>query len=231
VSVAFARGWRACETDQMNHRIGTDWHPQRVITSKVVIAIGFFVAAETASADAGRQQSKFDTLTGECTKVMLMDTLTDPAVCSDQVTAIRSGDETLGYAFVIDSQGNSKPWIMSFSGANLRHDNQNAGTNIFSVYKIYLTINGETNDLAGIGSCVLSNAYGDMPAKRSCSASTIKGSFAAEFVVRHIGSDMSLTDPFPLSLRPFGQTIGSRSCGRCQVGGSWLLAKGYLHVK
>jgi hypothetical protein len=160
-----------------------------VITSKVVIAIGLFVAAEAASADVGSRQSTFETLTGECTKVILMDVLTDPAVCSDQVTAIRSSNGTLGYAFAIDSQGNSKPWIISFSGANLKHYNQNAGTNTFSVYKIYLTINGETNDLVGLGSCVLSNAYGDMAAKLSCSASTIKGSFAAEFVIRHIAND------------------------------------------
>jgi hypothetical protein len=176
---------------QDEHRIETHWHRQRcmVITSKVVIAIGLFVAAEAASADVGSRQSTFETLTGECTKVMLMDVLTDPAVCSDQVTAIRSSNGTLGYAFAIDSQGNSKPWIISFSGANLKHYNQNAGTNTFSVYKIYLTINGETNDLVGLGSCVLSNAYGDMAAKLSCSASTIKGSFAAEFVIRHIAND------------------------------------------
>ena len=138
----------------MGHRIETHWRPQQcmVITSKVVIAIGFFVAAETASADVGSHQSTFETLTGECTKVMLMDVLADPAVCSDQVTAIRSGSGTLGYAFTIDSQGNPKPWIISFSGANLRHESQNGGTNTFSVYKIYLTINGETNDLVGLGS-------------------------------------------------------------------------------
>ncbi len=161
------------------------------ITSKIVIAIGFFVAAEIASADVGSHHSTFETLTGECTKVTLMDVLTDPAVCSDQVTAIRSGSGTLGYAFSIDSQGNPKPWIISFSGANLRHESQNGGTNTFSVYKIYLTINGETDDLVGLGSCVLSNAYGDIPAKLSCSASTIKGSFAGEFVIRHISSDTS----------------------------------------
>ena len=57
--------------------------------------------------------------------------------------------------------------------------------------QIYLTINGETNDLVGLGSCVLSNAYRDIPAKLLCSASTIKGSFAGEFVIRHIGSDTS----------------------------------------
>ena len=61
-----------------------------------------FVAAETASADVASQQSKFETLTGECTKVMLMDVLADPAVCADQVTAIRSGKGTFGYAFTID---------------------------------------------------------------------------------------------------------------------------------
>ena len=72
-------------------------------TSKLVlIAIGFFVAAETASADAGSHQSTFETLTGECTKVMLMDVWADPAVCSDQVTAIRSSNGTLGYAFAVD---------------------------------------------------------------------------------------------------------------------------------
>ena len=60
-----------------------------------------------------------------------------------------------------------------------------------SVYRIYLTISGETNDLVGLGSCVLSNPYGDIPAKLSCSASTIKGSFAGEFVIRHIASEMS----------------------------------------
>jgi hypothetical protein len=177
----------------MDRRIRTHWHPQQwmVITSKVVIAIGFFVAAETASAAVGRRQSTFETLTGECTKVMLMDVWADPAVCSDQVTAIRSSNGTLGYAFAIDSQGNSKPWIISFSGSNLRHESQNGGTTSLSVYRIYLTISGETNDLVGLGSCVLSNAYGDIPAKLSCSASTIKGSFAGEFVIRHIASEMS----------------------------------------
>ena len=177
----------------MDHSIETLVIPQRCMmtTSQVVIAIGFFVAAETASADVASQQSKFDTLTGECTKVMLMDVLADPAVCADQVTAIRSGKGTFGYAFTIDSQGNPEPWVMSFSGANLRHESQNGGSNTFSVYKVYLTINGETNDLVGLGSCVLSNAYRDIPAKLVCSASTIKGSFAGEFVIRHIGSDTS----------------------------------------
>jgi hypothetical protein len=177
----------------MDHRIGAHWHPQQcmVIISKVVIAIGFFVAAETASADAGSRQNTFATLTGECTKVMLMDVLTDPAVCSDRVTAIRSGSGTLGYAFTIDSQGNPKPWIISFSGGNLRHESRNGGANTFSVYNIFLTINGETNDLVGLGSCVLSNANGEIPARLSCSASTIKGSFAGEFVIRHIASDTS----------------------------------------
>ena len=156
------------------------------VESAVLIVIGFVVAAKTASADVGGHQSTFETLTGECTKVMLMDVLTDPAVCSDQVTAIRSSSGTLGYAFSIDSQGNSKPWIISFSGANLRHTSQNGGSNTFSVYKIFLTINGETNDLVGLGSCVLSNADGDIPAKLSCSASTIKGSFGGEFVIRDI---------------------------------------------
>ena len=89
----------------MNHRIEAHWHPQRcmVITSKLVIAIGLFVGAETAYADVGSRQSTFETLTGECTKVTLMDVLTDPAVCSDQVTAIRSSNGTLGYAFAINS--------------------------------------------------------------------------------------------------------------------------------
>ena len=135
-----------------------------MITSKVVVAIGFFVAAEMASADVGGHHSTFGTLTGGCTKVILMDVLTDPAVCSDQVTAIRSDSGTLGYAFTINSQGNSKPWIVSFSGANLRHESRNGGINTFSVYKIYVTINRETDDLVGLGSCVLSNAYGDFPA-------------------------------------------------------------------
>jgi hypothetical protein len=157
-----------------------------MVSKVVLIVIGFVVAAKTASADVGGHQSTFETLTGECTKVMLMDVLTDPAVCSDQVTAIRSSSGTLGYAFSIDSQGNSKPWIISFSGANLRHTSQNGGSNTFSVYKIFLTINGETNDLVGLGSCVLSNADGDIPAKLSCSASTIKGSFGGEFVIRDI---------------------------------------------
>jgi hypothetical protein len=177
----------------MNHRISTDWHPQRcmVAASKVVLVfMSLIVATETASADVGSQLSQFDTLTGECTKVILMDVLTDPAVCSDQVTAIRSGSGTLGYAFSIDSQGNSKPWIISFSGANLRHASQNGGSNTFSVYRIYVTINGETDDLVGLGSCVLANADGDIPAKLSCSASTIKGSFAGEFIIRHIANDM-----------------------------------------
>ena len=161
-------------------------------TSKLLlIAIAYFGTVETASAEVGSHQSTFDTLTGECTRVMLMDVLTDPAVCADRVIAIRSSSGTLGYAFTIDSQGNPKPWIISFSGANLRHESQQGGTNTFSVYKVYLTINGETNDLVGLGSCVLANAYGDTRAKLSCSASTIKGNFGAEFVIRDIANDIS----------------------------------------
>jgi hypothetical protein len=188
-------------------------------TSKLVlIAIGFFVAAETASADAASHQSTFETLTGECTKVMLMDVWADPALCSDQVTAIRSGSGTLGYAFTIDSQGNPKPWVISFSGAKLRHEDHNGGTNTFSVYKLYLTINGETNDLVGLGSCVLSNAYGDTPAKLSCSASTIKGALLANSSFTTSPTIRRRTDHIALLRRPFGQTFGNQSRGL--VGGA-----------
>jgi hypothetical protein len=175
----------------MDRRIGTPWRPQQWMasTSKVVIGIGFIVVMPAAWADVGNGHSTFETLTGECTKVMLMDVLTDPAVCPDQVTAIRSSSGALGNAITIASQSNPKPWIISFSGAKLRHENRKGDTNTFSVYRIHLTINGETNDLVGLGSCVLANANGDTPARLSCSASTIKGNFAGEFVIRRIVTD------------------------------------------
>ena len=180
------------------------------ITSEVLIAIGFFVAAEPAPADVGSRQSTFETLTGECTKVMLMDVVTDPAVCSDQVTAIRSGSGTLGYAFTIDLQGNPKPWIISFSGAKLRHESRNGGTNIFSVYKIYLTINGETSDLVGLGSCVLSNANGGIPARLLMFCVNDKGKLC--WRVRHSPHCQQYVAELAsfLLCRLFGRTFGKQ---------------------
>ena len=65
------------------------------------------------------------------------------------------------------------------------------------MYKIYLAINGETNDLVGLGSCVVSNAYGDIPARAwFLSASTIKGSSLANSSFAISAAKCRRTDQF-----------------------------------
>ena len=137
-------------------------------------------------------RSSFETLTGECTKVMLMDVLTDPAVCSDQVCAIRSRQRNIGYAFTVDSQGNPKPWIISFSGRQTEARKLVMVGNSLFTYTRFISPSmvRHTLSLASVRACS-PMPMENTPIAPTCSASTIKGSFAGEFVIRHIGSDTS----------------------------------------
>ena len=156
-------------------------HPLRCIEILLFLS-GFFVSEATTSAEVGNRHSTYNALTGTCTKVMVMDQLIDPGLCSDQVTAIKLSGGGIGYTFTVDAQGNQKLWVMSFFGSNPKHTSENGGADSSSIYRIYLTADDSTNDLVALGSCVLSNANVEVPAKLSCSAVTTKGSFVGEFV-------------------------------------------------
>ena len=101
----------------------------------------------------------------------------------DQVTAIKLSGGGIGYTFTINAQGNQKLWVMSFFGPKLKHTSENGGADSSPIYRIYVTADGTTNDLVALGSCVLSNAYVEVPAGLSCSAVTTKGNFVGEFTV------------------------------------------------
>jgi hypothetical protein len=114
---------------------------------------------------------------------MVMDQLIDPGLCSDQVTAIKLGSGGIGYTFTVNAEGNQKLWVMSFFGPKQKHTSENGGADSSPVYRIYLTADDSTNDLVALGSCVLSNANVEAPAKLSCSAVTTKGNFVGEFIM------------------------------------------------
>jgi hypothetical protein len=114
---------------------------------------------------------------------MVMDLLIDPDLCSGQVTAVKLSGGGIGYTFTVNAQGNQKLWIISFFGPKLKHSSENGGAGSSPVYRIYLTTDDSAQDLAALGSCVLSNAYVEMPAKLSCSAVATKGNFVGEFTM------------------------------------------------
>jgi hypothetical protein len=141
------------------------------------------------AADAGvpRRHVGWETLTGTCTKVTVMDVPADSAVCSDQVTTIRLGGGMLGFAFTISPPGSPKPWIMSFFAARSSRSGTDSDNNAesLSIHRVYLTIDGKTDDLDATGSCVLSKTHKKGSAKFTCSATTSKGDFAGEFTSSH----------------------------------------------
>ena len=154
-------------------------HPLRI--EILLFLIGFFVSEATTSAEVGNRHSTYNALAGTCTKLMVMDRLIDPGLCSDQVTAIKPSGGGIGYTFTANAQGNQNLWIMSFFGPKLKHTSENGGADSSPVYRIYLTTDDSAQDLVALGSCVLSNAYVEAPAKLSCSAVTTKGNFVGEF--------------------------------------------------
>ena len=153
--------------------------------SKVLVIFAMILMTEGA-ADAGvpRRHVGWATLTGTCTKVTVMDVPADPAVCSDQVTTIRLGSGMIGFAFTISPPASPKPWIMSFF-ADRSSTGSDKNAESLSVHRVYLTIDGKTDDLDATGSCVLSKTNKKGSAKFTCYATTSKGEFAGEFTSSH----------------------------------------------
>jgi hypothetical protein len=118
--------------------------------SKVLIILAM-IALTVAAADAGvpRRHDAWQTLTGTCTKVTVMDASADPTVCSDQVATIKFSDGMLGFAFTIRPPGTSKPWIMSFFATRSSHSGAGSDKTAESlpIHRVYFTIDDKTDDL------------------------------------------------------------------------------------
>ena len=194
--------WRPCvirspHADDLNVTVGDSlrsWqhgvNPNGGKKISKALIIWAMIALTVAAADAGvpRRHDAWQTLTGTCTKVTVMDVSADPTVCSDQVATIKFSDGMLGFAFTVRPPGTSKPWIMSFfatrssrSGAG---SDKNAGS--LAIHRVYFTIDDKTDDLDATGSCVLSKTYKKGSAKFTCTATTSKGDFAGEFTGSYV---------------------------------------------
>jgi hypothetical protein len=150
------------------------------------------VLAATPVASARNAGTAVATLTGTCTKVILMDVVTDPVRCADTLTNYRLPHGRREFAFVVSPQGESKPAVMSFYGATSRQNHHRKGDVAIPVYRVYIAFDGRTVDLAALGSCVLSDLHKETPNKVSCSANTIGGNFAGEFIGNGIAPKLSL---------------------------------------
>ena len=109
------------------------------------------IALTVAAADAGvpRRHDAWQTLTGTCTKVTVMDVSADPTVCSDQVATIKFSDGMLGFAFTIRPPGTVKPWVMSFFATRSSRSGAGSDKNAesLSIHRVYFTIGDKTDDL------------------------------------------------------------------------------------
>jgi hypothetical protein len=179
-------------------------------------ALVFLVAAAGITAVAAREHTVLATLAGKCTKVTVMNVASDPNLCSDKVTNIKLGSGQSGYAFVLHPQGGLGPFVMSFVGKSPRQDSHHKGAQVLPVHRVYVTFDGRTDDLVAIGSCETSGPpKKKTPTKVSCTANTIEGNFAGEFVGagRYVSPSTTLTD------RQFGRRVITHIfvCGQSQV--------------
>jgi hypothetical protein len=149
----------------------------------IIFATILLLTEAAAVASSPRRHDAWQTLTGTCTKVTVMDVSPDPTVCSDQVATIKFSDGMLGFAFTIRPPGTAKPWIMSFFATRSSRSGAGSGKNAESlpIQKVYFTIDDKTDDLDATGSCVLSKPYQRGSARFTCTATTGKGEFAGEF--------------------------------------------------
>jgi hypothetical protein len=150
--------------------------------SKVLIILVMLTEA-AVGAGVPKRHDAWQTLTGTCTKVTVMDVSADPTVCSDQVATIKFSDGMLGFAFTIRPPGSSKPWIMSFFATRSSRSGTASDKNAESlpIHRVYFTIDDKTDDLDATGMCILSKTYKKGSAKFTCTATTSKGDFAGEF--------------------------------------------------
>ena len=172
--------------------------------SKVLIILAMILLLTEADAVAGvpRRHDAWQTLTGTCTKVTVMDVSADPTVCSDQVATIKFSDGMLGFAFTIRPPGTVKPWVMSFFATRSSRSGAGIDKNAESlpIHRVYFTIDDKTDDLDATGSCVLSKPYKRGSAQFTCTATTSKGEFAGELHQRpHVVGGMTTITDGPVS--------------------------------
>ena len=154
------------------------------------------LSAAGATAASARDHTTLATFAGRCTKVTVMNVQTDPNLCSDKITNIKLGSGQSGYAFLLHPQAEMGPFVMSFLGTKPRHDGHHKGALVLPVHRVYVTFDGRTDDLVAVGSCAFSSPNKKNPPKVSCSASTIEGDFAGDFIGadHNTGSMKMLTD-------------------------------------
>jgi hypothetical protein len=176
-----------------------------IILKLLLSSFVFFVVSASAGAVPSRDHTVLATLAGKCTKVTVMNVASDPNLCSDKVTNIRLGNGQSGYAFVLHPQGGLGPFVMSFVGKSPRQDSRHRGAQVLPVHRVYVTFDGRTDDLVAIGSCELSGPpkKKKTPTKVSCTANTIEGNFAGEFV----GAGRSVSPSTTLTDRQFGRRV------------------------
>jgi len=106
----------------------------------------------------------------------------DPNLCANKVTNIKLGSGASGYAFLLRPQAGHGPIVMSFLGTAPKHARHHRGATVLPVHRLYVTIDGKTDDLVALGSCAFSSANKKTPTKVSCSANTVEGKFSGVFV-------------------------------------------------
>jgi hypothetical protein len=140
------------------------------------------MAVAGATEVSARDHTTLATFAGKCTKVTVMNVQTDPNLCSDKITNIKLGSGQSGYAFLLHPQAEMGPFVMSFLGTKPRHEAHHKGALVLPVHRVYVTFDGRTDDLVAVGSCAFSSPNKKAPTRVSCSASTIEGDFAGEFI-------------------------------------------------
>jgi hypothetical protein len=159
---------------------------------RTLLLLGFFaIVAAAPSAAARHQSATLATLTGACTRLLIMDTATDPTLCSDNVISFKLRNGQIGFTFIVNRPDESKPVIVSFFGTRPRHFHHDQADLSLPIYKVYFTFNDGTDDLVALGSCAYSDPYRKIPAKVSCSANTIEGNFSGEFISNGVAPNVS----------------------------------------
>jgi hypothetical protein len=150
--------------------------------------LGSLVVVAAAPAVSAPPNPTSATLTGKCTNLVVMNVAFDPTLCSGKVISLKRGPNGYGFAFMLDRQDEVGPLVMVFRGTKPKqtHTPRRQGALALPIYSVQLTFDGSTDQLVATGSCSLSNVGA------SCSANTIKGNFAGEFISNSVAPD---TDP------------------------------------
>jgi hypothetical protein len=150
-----------------------------VMTLRQILAGALVVIAATARAD---DMTTYAALTGRCTAVVVLDAVTDPSRCANQVVNIEFPSGRFGFMFVLNRRGDAAPVVFSFLGDGARQLHPDGDTAIQPIDRVYVTVQGSTDDLAAAGSCRFTNRHQGTPARVACSADSDRGRFSGEFI-------------------------------------------------